>query len=82
MYAFSLPTKSDKVPSGAEWIHEIKYDGYRMLVIPITTAPADQANSDTINASLKLMQQSQETLERAERLLRRDDPFLVSAKQK
>jgi bifunctional non-homologous end joining protein LigD len=33
MYAFSLPTKSDKVPSGAEWIHEIKYDGYRMLVI-------------------------------------------------
>jgi hypothetical protein len=43
----------------AEWIHEIKYDGYRMLVIPITTAPADQASSDTINASLKLMQQSQ-----------------------
>jgi bifunctional non-homologous end joining protein LigD len=33
MYEFSLPTKSDKVPVGSEWIHEIKYDGYRMLVV-------------------------------------------------
>jgi hypothetical protein len=32
-YEFSLPTKSDKVPAGQEWIQEIKYDGYRMLVI-------------------------------------------------
>jgi hypothetical protein len=32
-YAFSLPTKSDKVPVGPAWIHEIKHDGYRMLVI-------------------------------------------------
>jgi bifunctional non-homologous end joining protein LigD len=32
-YAFSLPTKSDKVPAGSDWIHEIKHDGYRMLVI-------------------------------------------------
>jgi ATP-dependent DNA ligase len=29
MYAFSLPTKADKVPIGSDWIHEIKYDGYR-----------------------------------------------------
>jgi ATP-dependent DNA ligase len=28
-YVFSLPTKSDKVPAGSEWIQEIKYDGYR-----------------------------------------------------
>jgi bifunctional non-homologous end joining protein LigD len=33
MYAFSLPTKADKVPAGSDWIHEIKYDGYRMLVV-------------------------------------------------
>jgi hypothetical protein len=33
LYEFSLPTKSDKVPVGTDWIHEIKYDGYRMLVI-------------------------------------------------
>jgi bifunctional non-homologous end joining protein LigD len=33
MYAFSLPTKADKVPAGDDWIHEIKYDGYRMMVV-------------------------------------------------
>jgi len=33
LYVFSLPTKADKVPTGAEWIHEIKYDGYRMMLI-------------------------------------------------
>jgi bifunctional non-homologous end joining protein LigD len=32
-YAFSLPTKADKVPAGPDWIHEIKYDGYRMMLI-------------------------------------------------
>jgi hypothetical protein len=26
MYAFSLPTKADKVPTGSGWIHEIKFD--------------------------------------------------------
>jgi bifunctional non-homologous end joining protein LigD len=33
LYRFSLPTKADKVPTGPEWIHEIKYDGYRMMLI-------------------------------------------------
>jgi hypothetical protein len=33
LYAFSLPTKADNVPAGPNWIHEIKYDGYRMLVV-------------------------------------------------
>jgi bifunctional non-homologous end joining protein LigD len=33
LYEFSLPTTADKVPAGTEWIHEIKYDGYRMLVV-------------------------------------------------
>jgi ATP-dependent DNA ligase len=28
LHAFSLPTKSDKVPTGSDWIHEIEYDGY------------------------------------------------------
>jgi bifunctional non-homologous end joining protein LigD len=32
-YAFSLPTKADKVPVGPDWIHEIKYDGFRMMLI-------------------------------------------------
>jgi ATP-dependent DNA ligase len=33
LYPFSLPTKADKVPTGSDWIHEIKYDGYRMMVV-------------------------------------------------
>lgn len=33
LYAFSLPTKADKVPVGSDWLHEIKYDGYRIMLI-------------------------------------------------
>jgi hypothetical protein len=24
-----LPTKTDKLPSGSQWLHEIKHDGFR-----------------------------------------------------
>lgn len=27
-----LPTSGTKVPDGADWLHEIKYDGYRLIV--------------------------------------------------
>jgi len=27
-----LPTQSKRPPSGAEWVHEIKHDGYRLIV--------------------------------------------------
>jgi bifunctional non-homologous end joining protein LigD len=27
-----LPSRADKPPSGADWIHEIKHDGFRMMV--------------------------------------------------
>src|SRR5215813_3170879 len=27
-----LPSRADKPPSGPHWIHEIKHDGFRMLV--------------------------------------------------
>jgi ATP-dependent DNA ligase len=27
-----IPTRGTKVPEGAEWIHEIKHDGYRLIV--------------------------------------------------
>jgi ATP-dependent DNA ligase len=30
---FALPVKAAKVPSGPDWLHEIKHDGYRMMVI-------------------------------------------------
>jgi bifunctional non-homologous end joining protein LigD len=33
LYTFSLPTKAAKVPVGPDWLHEVKYDGYRMMLI-------------------------------------------------
>ena len=27
-----LPTNSKRAPTGPEWIHEIKHDGYRLIV--------------------------------------------------
>jgi ATP-dependent DNA ligase len=29
-FEFCIPTKSTSVPAGAEWLHEVKYDGYRI----------------------------------------------------
>jgi bifunctional non-homologous end joining protein LigD len=26
-----LPTRTDKLPSGSEWLHEIKHDGFRVI---------------------------------------------------
>ena len=26
-----LPSKTDKLPSGSEWLHEIKHDGFRVI---------------------------------------------------
>jgi bifunctional non-homologous end joining protein LigD len=33
LYTFALPIKADKVPVGPDWLHEVKYDGYRMMLI-------------------------------------------------
>jgi len=32
-FEFCIPTRGIKVPSSPDWLHEIKYDGYRMIVI-------------------------------------------------
>lgn len=32
-FEFALPVKAAKVPFGPDWLHEIKHDGYRMMVI-------------------------------------------------
>jgi hypothetical protein len=29
-FDFCLPTRSTSVPSGPDWLHEVKYDGYRL----------------------------------------------------
>jgi bifunctional non-homologous end joining protein LigD len=26
-----LPSKTDKLPSGRQWLHEIKHDGFRVI---------------------------------------------------
>jgi bifunctional non-homologous end joining protein LigD len=31
-FEFCIPTRGIKVPSSPDWLHEIKYDGYRLLV--------------------------------------------------
>jgi len=30
MFEFCLPTKSTIVPGTPDWLHEVKYDGYRL----------------------------------------------------
>ena len=32
MYEFCIPATGTKVPSGPDWLHEIKFDGYRLRV--------------------------------------------------
>lgn len=31
-FEFCIPTRGTKVPSGPDWLHEIKYDGFRLRV--------------------------------------------------
>ena len=31
-FEFCIPTKSTSVPVGPDWLHEIKYDGFRLRV--------------------------------------------------
>jgi bifunctional non-homologous end joining protein LigD len=32
MFELCIPTKATSVPTGPDWLHEIKYDGYRLRV--------------------------------------------------
>jgi bifunctional non-homologous end joining protein LigD len=32
MFDFCVPTPGTKVPHHPDWIHEVKYDGYRLMV--------------------------------------------------
>src|SRR4051795_8091523 len=32
MYQPCIPTRGIKVPSGPDWLHEVKHDGYRLIV--------------------------------------------------
>jgi bifunctional non-homologous end joining protein LigD len=37
-YEFCIATAAKTVPAGADWFHEIKYDGYRLRVNVTATA--------------------------------------------
>src|SRR4051794_34757650 len=30
IFEFCMPTKGNTVPDGPDWVHEVKYDGYRL----------------------------------------------------
>jgi bifunctional non-homologous end joining protein LigD len=32
MFDFCVPSRGTKVPDRPDWIHEVKYDGYRLMV--------------------------------------------------
>jgi len=40
-FAPCIPTRGTKVPAGPDWIHEIKHDGYRLIVHDPLTIDAD-----------------------------------------
>ena len=42
MFEFCLPTKSTSVPSGPDWLHEVKYDGYRLRLEAKAAAPVQR----------------------------------------
>ena len=33
-----LPSSAEKLPSGPDWVHEIKHDGYRLMARAIRSA--------------------------------------------
>jgi bifunctional non-homologous end joining protein LigD len=39
-FDFCIPTRGTKVPSAPDWLHEVKYDGYRLRVERNATAIA------------------------------------------
>ena len=43
-----LPSPADKLPSGANWIHEIKHDGFRLMARrdPVGIRPITRRGND------------------------------------
>src|SRR4051812_33890213 len=33
LYRPCIPSRATKVPTGPDWLHEIKHDGYRLIVV-------------------------------------------------
>ena len=39
-----LPSPADRPPSGPEWVHEIKHDGYRLMANHLSIRPWTDIN--------------------------------------
>ena len=62
-----LPTKTDKLPSGDRWLHEIKHDGFRIIarktgaqvrlysVLAMTSPPLSADRRDAGSLTLALL---------------------------
>jgi bifunctional non-homologous end joining protein LigD len=51
-YQPCIPTRGTKVPAGPEWLHEIKHDGYRLIV---EAALRNKTNSFVIDGEAVLL---------------------------
>ena len=48
-----LPTKTDKLPSGSQWLHEIKHDGFRIIVRGVIRLRAAKATRSRLRGQGK-----------------------------
>jgi hypothetical protein len=48
-----LPTKTDKLPSGSQWLHEIKHDGFRLMALFAALVILSGCTREEATASLK-----------------------------
>src|SRR5215472_13903579 len=56
-----LPTKTDKLPSGSQWLHEIKRDGFRIIARK-TGAKVDGCSSLRCRGVLSFRWEARESL--------------------
>src|SRR5215468_4382282 len=48
-----LPTKTDKLPSGSQWLHEIKDDGFRIIARKFVQSCSIPASRRKVNHDLR-----------------------------
>jgi hypothetical protein len=48
-----LPSSADRPPSGTNWIHEIKHDGYRLMAL-VCALPANGRGCEAPQGALVL----------------------------